>query len=148
MNKLIKQIDGQIEPIPTINGQIEPIPTINGTIATLVKAPSYILHPATTESLGGVIIGNNLTVDENGTIAVNVATLSTELTSIIGDKTFIFNQIVATNIWEITHNLEKNPSVVIIDNGGSNVIGEVIYINENTLEIHFLNDCAGTAYLN
>lgn len=64
------------------------------------------------------------------------------------DKSFIFNQNVASNLWEINHNLNKFPSVTIIDSGNNIVIGEVTYINENSLQISFTSPFSGSAYLN
>lgn len=64
------------------------------------------------------------------------------------DKHFIFNQESSANVWNINHNLNKRPSVTIVDTGGNEVIGDVIYTSLNNIVIHFSNPFSGTAYLN
>lgn len=65
-----------------------------------------------------------------------------------GDKTYIHKQVIASNTWEITHNLYKYPSVSVVDTGGNAVIGDVEYTSLNTLVITFTAPFSGTAYLN
>ncbi|WP_101773532.1 hypothetical protein [Peptostreptococcus faecalis] len=68
--------------------------------------------------------------------------------SVETDKGFIFVQKKTTPIWEVTHNLGKYPSVVITDNGGNTVYGDISYISENKLIISFSIGFSGKAYLN
>ena len=84
-------------------------------------------------SINGVILIGNLTAESLG---------------IIGDKNFVFNQNVASNLWEISHNLNKFPSVSVVDSGNNIVIGEVVYIDENNLQVVFTAPFSGKAYLN
>ena len=65
-----------------------------------------------------------------------------------GDKTYIHKQVIASNTWEITHNLYKYPSVSVVDTGGNVVVGDVEYTSLNTLVIKFTAPFSGTAYLN
>ena len=64
------------------------------------------------------------------------------------DKFFIFDQLVSSSEWMIQHNLEKYPSVTILDSAGTNVIGDVVYIDNNNLKIIFSSKMSGKAYLN
>ena len=64
------------------------------------------------------------------------------------DKFFIFDQLTSSSEWLINHNLEKYPSVTIIDSAGTNVIGDIIYIDNNNLKIIFSSKMSGKAYLN
>lgn len=64
------------------------------------------------------------------------------------DQTFIYEQERASNSWTIQHNLNKFPSVVIVDTAGSAVVGDVQYIDENTINVSFNGVFSGTAYLN
>lgn len=75
---------------------------------------------------------------------VNAVWVSAE----IADKNFVYTQYSASDTWIIEHNLEKYPSVSIVDSGGSSVIGEVTYYNLNSLQVHFINPFSGKAYLN
>lgn len=54
----------------TVPGKVMPDGTTITVAAdgTISSAAAYILPPATTSTLGGVIVGNNLTVDANGTL--------------------------------------------------------------------------------
>ena len=65
-----------------------------------------------------------------------------------GDKIYVHKQVIASNTWDITHNLYKYPSVSVVDTGGNVVIGDVEYTSLNTLVIKFTAPFSGTAYLN
>lgn len=61
---------------------------------------------------------------------------------------YTHTQSVASTTWTITHNLGKNPSVTVIDSGGSYIITDISYTNTNTLVLTFSAALGGTAYLN
>lgn len=65
-----------------------------------------------------------------------------------GDKSFIFTQAAASAEWEIDHNLDKYPSVSIVDSGGNEVVGDVTYMTKNKLTVAFTAPFSGKAYLN
>lgn len=62
--------------------------------------------------------------------------------------TFVFDQPSAEEEWTIVHNLNRFPSVTVVDSSGSVCIGEVLYIDENTVKCVFSAPFAGVAYLN
>lgn len=62
--------------------------------------------------------------------------------------TFVHNQMTASNLWEIEHNLQKRPSVTVIDSGESVVMGDITYVSDNKLIIIFSAPFSGKAYLN
>ena len=64
------------------------------------------------------------------------------------DKEFIFTQGVASDTWVINHNLEKFPSVTIVDSGNNVVVGDVQYNTENKLTVTFNAAFSGKAYIN
>lgn len=68
--------------------------------------------------------------------------------TIEGDKFFLFKQMESKDEWIINHKLKKYPSVSIIDSAGTNVIGEVTYLDENSLRINFSSIMSGEAFLN
>lgn len=84
-------------------------------------------------SINGVILVGNKTGAELG---------------IISDKEFVYNQVTSSDIWEITHNLNKYPAVTVVDSGGSVVIGEIVYIDKNNVRITFTSAFSGKAYFN
>ena len=63
-------------------------------------------------------------------------------------KPFVFTQSVSSRTWEIEHNLEKYPSVSIVDSGGNQVMGDVTYNSDNKLTVNFSSAFSGKAYLN
>ena len=67
----------------------------------------------------------------------------------VGDKTFNFTQGSPSATWTINHNLEKFPSVSVVDTGDNSVLGgQVDYIDNNNLTITFGAGFAGKAFLN
>lgn len=79
----------------------------------------------------------------------NNVTVSSRVTSgEVNDKHYTFNQTVSTNTWSITHNLGKYPSVSVVDSADRVVIGQVDYIDNNSLTITFKSAFKGKAYLN
>lgn len=63
-------------------------------------------------------------------------------------EVFVFNQKVASANWHIEHNLNKFPSVTVVDSANNIVVGEVTYIDKGTLEIAFSGAFSGACYLN
>lgn len=64
------------------------------------------------------------------------------------DKTYVHMQEVPANVWFVSHNLGKYPSVAIVDSAGSEVEGEVLYLSMNYLMIQFSAALSGKAYIN
>jgi hypothetical protein len=64
------------------------------------------------------------------------------------DKTFTYDQGVASTIWNVTHNLNKFPSATIVDSGGSVVEGCVDYIDKNNVTLTFSAAFTGKAHFN
>ena len=85
----------------------------------------------------------------NGNFDVNkfydfaVFTLSSQ-----GAPTFVFTQGVPATTWNIQHNLGKFPSVSVINNNNVVINGEVIYIDNNNVQLNFSAGFTGKAYLN
>ncbi len=98
-----------------------------------------------------LLLISDLSSKKNPTMRVEVGTLAAYINSTApgqGDLNFTFTQLTATAIWNITHNLGKFPSVSVADSAGSLVIGQVDYIDENSLILTFISAFAGVAYLN
>ena len=82
---------------------------------------------------------NNVTLEGNKT--------SSEL-GLTGDKHFVFIKSTPDSVWDITHDLDKYPSVTIVDSAGSVVIGDITYTSKSTLTVTFSAAFSGKAYLN
>lgn len=63
-------------------------------------------------------------------------------------STYIHEQGVATTTWNIVHNLDKYPSVTVVDSAGTIVDCTITYIDSNECELNFNAAFKGTAYLN
>lgn len=106
---------------------------------------NYIVDPTNAEYYIATIayIGGNGVVATQGTqytiIDFNIAS---------GDKTFIFTQGVPATVWNIQHNLNKFPSVSVVDTSNTNVFSQVDYVDSNNLTITNTAQFAGKAYLN
>ena len=82
---------------------------------------------------------NNVTLEGNKT--------SSEL-GLTGDKDFVYIKSTPDKVWDITHNLDKYPSVTIVDSAGSVVMGDITYTSKSTLTVTFSAAFSGKAYLN
>ena len=64
------------------------------------------------------------------------------------DKDFTFTQSSAASSWDVSHNLNKFPSVTVKLADGTQVMAEVTHNSKNNLTIAFSGDNSGTAYMN
>lgn len=65
----------------------------------------------------------------------------------IANARYTYTQSSASNNWVVTHNLGKKPSVTVSDSANNQVFGDIFYVSNNVLEIHFGSAVSGTAYL-
>lgn len=63
-------------------------------------------------------------------------------------NTFIHNQGVASDYWHITHNMDKYPSVTVVDSANNEIVAEVHYVDRNNLIVTMNGASKGKAYLN
>jgi hypothetical protein len=103
-----------------------------------------------------IVGGEQVTIGVKNQTASGIAVVDQPTTSVSvaglvggkGDSHFVFTQSVPESIWEITHNLAKKPSVTVVDSGDSVVVGEVEYINLNSVRLTFAGAFSGKAYFN
>lgn len=63
-------------------------------------------------------------------------------------KAFTHTQSVPSAVWTVTHNLGYKPGGVIVeDSAGTEWVGEIDYVDNNTLTITFQGAFSGTAQL-
>jgi hypothetical protein len=65
-----------------------------------------------------------------------------------GDAHYMHVQGTAEAIWEVTHNLNKRPSVTVVDSMDKIVFGEVEYVDNNNVRLIFAGAFSGKAYFN
>lgn len=78
-----------------------------------------------------------------------IATLELNFPLLNGDKNYVHVQNTSAAIWTITHNMNKKPSVTIIDSAGSIILCKLTYIDLNVIELDFNGTLtSGEAILN
>jgi hypothetical protein len=64
------------------------------------------------------------------------------------DATYVHDQLVASDVWDITHGLGKYPSVTVIDSAGDVCVGDIHYVSTNRVTVAFGAAFSGIATLN
>jgi hypothetical protein len=100
-------------------------------------------------------VSNNIEIKSGTVISVTVPEQSPSNVTIAGmksvgitDSRYEHTQETVGKVWEINHNLNKKPSVTVVDSGDNVVIGEVQYVDNNNLTVSFNASFSGKAYLN
>lgn len=60
----------------------------------------------------------------------------------------VHEQTTPSDTWTINHGLGKFPSVTVVDSAGTWVIGELAYLDADTVQITFSCSFSGRAFLN
>ena len=90
----------------------------------------------TVEAVTQVIGGSNIEVIREGPRAY------------VNSITFVYEQAQASDTWEIVHNLNKYPSVVIVDSAGTEIYPAVHYDSKNKCTVTMNGAIKGKAFLN
>jgi len=64
------------------------------------------------------------------------------------DKNYVHNQGVAATVWSIQHDLNKYPSVTVVDSALTEVEGDIEHIDLNNVKITFSAIFSGKAIFN
>lgn len=110
---------------------------------SVIKANPSTLPIATTERKGIIRIAT----DEEAIEGVSANTVITPHTLRLVTN-YVHEQGIASDTWIINHNLNKKPSITIVDSADNVVEGAERYIDENTIEVRFNGAFKGKAYLN
>ena len=117
--------------------------------ANLVKTAEPIqatptTTPSASEEIKGII---RIATDEEAIegISDNIAITPHTLRLVTN---YVHEQGVASDTWVINHNLNKYPSVTIVDTAGTQFQGCVEYINKNNCIVYINGATKGKAYLN
>ncbi len=65
---------------------------------------------------------------------------------IIGDITYTHNQSSTSDTWVITHNLNRFPSVTVVDSANTIVQGTVVYNSNKQLTVTFFSGTSALAF--
>ena len=149
---IIDSVNGTNLTVPLFFDVTDPITGLTST--TLVD--SILTQDAnpggTTLTIAGNISITGTLADSNASVGTNGQVLTSTVTGIAWadnvQATFEFTQGVPATTWNITHNLNKFPSITVIDTGNTVVTGEYNYTSNNTVTLTFSAAFAGKAYLN
>lgn len=61
---------------------------------------------------------------------------------------YIHEQGVASAVWTVQHNLDKYPSVTVVDSAENEIVADVEYVDKNSVIIRMTGASKGRAYLN
>lgn len=70
-----------------------------------------------------------------------------EVVEIAGYVSYTHAQIPPSTQWDVSHNLNFYPNVMVIDSGNNMVEGSVTQIDTNNLRINFTGAISGRAHL-
>ena len=65
-----------------------------------------------------------------------------------GDKNYVHSQGVPSSVWNVSHNLGKKPSVMVVDSTDTVVYGDIEYTDNNNVTLTFSGAFSGKAYFN
>lgn len=88
-------------------------------------------------------------IDDLGSIDIpSGQTFSVGGVPLESDKNYVYNQGIASDTWNVTHSLNKIPSVVIKNDLGQEIEGQVVFIDNNNVQITFNTALTGSAIFN
>lgn len=141
---------------------------LSGTIAgrvTNVKpaAPThtvivgFVIHAHPTQGKIFVKVDNGYELDELHNVRITTPTNGQALVynnglwengGSTGDLNYLHVQTSPATTWNVTHSLNKYPSVTVIDSAGTVMEGDISYSNLNQVVLTFQSSFAGTATFN
>ena len=128
------------------NAATNTITTADGHTVVLSNVPSLAQIAAWNDAYDNTITSATITGDVTKTLNLNQrdgGSLTVSYTD-----TYVYTQGAPSSSWNITHNMNKYPSVTVIDSGNNAVEGEVIYNSLNSLTVNFSGGFSGKAYIN
>lgn len=96
-----------------------------------------------------IITGTDKVIGTDAATGVTLNYPISSLASFMSEATtYIHIQSESVSTWEIEHELNRFPSVEVVDSAGSVVVGGIQYIDEDNITITFSAPFTGKAYLN
>lgn len=95
---------------------------------------------------GNEVVSMTITGAETKTITLHQTDGDT--VSVSYTDTYTFTQPTPSATWVVTHNMNKYPSVSIVDSAGNIVEGDTVYDSLNTCTLTFQGSFSGKAYFN
>lgn len=124
--------------------------TIGGTAASVKDNLGSIAAPTASDDVTqGYTVGSHWIDIANDIVYVCTdSSTGAAVWKLVSTSTYTHNQIASSATWNIAHNLNKYPSVTVVDSGNNVVIGDIQYSDLNNLVVTFTGGVTGKAYLN
>lgn len=151
-NKISKSVTDRLRVYPSDTGDgasapEEPTPSQAQQLQSEIDKILPQVEAEIKKAVGSVSYG-----DLSNLPSINGVTLQGNKTSedlkIVSDKHYTHTQRVASTAWTVKHNLGKYPAVTVVDSAGSEVMGDTVYNDTNSLTLNFASAFSGTAYCN
>lgn len=94
------------------------------------------------------VTGVNIALTNAEQATLTITKLNAPSLSAIYERAYVHTQASPASQWSVAHNLNKYPSVSIVDSANEEVIGEVEYVDANNLIVRFTAPFSGEAYIN
>lgn len=91
---------------------------------------------------------NPVNVEANFDLVTTEVEAKFEVNALVGDKNYVYEQATASDTWEVTHGLNKKPSITVVDSAENVVVGAYTYLDENRVILKFNSAFVGKAYFN
>lgn len=140
LDKVVERLDVKINIYGY--GKLTPIYSdivINNSIS---QTTPYVLK-TTLLDLGPGLLGSTDFSGSKVEIDLDIAYIKAQVR-----EHYVHEQQVASTTWTVNHNMDKYPSVNIVDSANDEVTGEVKYNSLNQITITFTAAFSGKAYLN
>lgn len=123
--------------------EISVVVELDDVLVSLNPEPAIDINTMQTDGLKVVLAGNI------GPPGAKGNTGDTGPPGAASDASFqyVHDQMVASAVWNVIHNLNGFPNVTVVDSSGAQVEGEVFYIDGNHITITFNAAFGGKAYL-
>jgi hypothetical protein len=131
--------------------------TLSSKISSKVRKAQDTIEGRTIGRDSNHIMSGNIIIQGMDTSLVELARNMAEVSqsqggdsssSNVNDKNYVYEWATLESSVTVNHNLGKFPSVTIVDTSGSEIIGDINYINENTVTLSFSAETRGKAYFN
>ena len=113
-----------------------------------VRGEYFVTSSYNYEDDNNFIVVDVTAVNTNGSLTDEAYYVFSNTTTGVADKKFTHEQSSAAATWTITHNLEKEPAVSVVDSTDNVIICEVEYTSLNQVELRFSTPYSGKAYFN
>lgn len=140
LDKVVERLDVKVNIYSY--GKLTPIYSdivINNSIS---QASPYVLK-ATLLDLGPGLLGSTDFSGSRVEVDLDFAYIKTQVR-----ENYVHDQQVASTTWTVNHNMNKYPSVNVVDTANDEVTGDVRYNSLNQITISFTAAFSGKAYLN